>query len=415
MLAAVPAPTRPRKPAPSGLSAPILAIFCVASGAAGCGGEQGSNLERRAADEGAPGAAQPATVNPSEVNPPSATPAASVDPATASTSPATSPAPTTTPAPAEAIKPGPGGLLSPGSGDKILLHLALPEGATYRVTTVGMAQFPVMPKPTGFAREESLTFSECAGEGPKRVCTVAREITNFDAEPPYGKFIAGDEKPFRALTTRHRLKASGEVEDEVAVGGPAEALETPAATAITEVHPFYCIRFPEVPIGVGARWEVTCTGRSDGRLSRRAITWELTSIVDDPADGKRVELRQVGTYTMDDPKGGVRNGTLAGSLLFFADVGAPHVLREAMATDVVTLQGLKTQTSTNLQFALVDPKDPKKTTRTDGKPFPPPVQRAAGGAESAAPTRGTTPAGESEPKPTPKPKPKPKPTPPPPT
>lgn len=308
----------------------------------GCAGEPPSRLEARAAE--APARATPAT-------------------------------PETAPAGAEAgprapAAPRPDGLIRAGKGPTVELRLALHEPTTYQITTVGLVQYPGMPKATGFARREEITLSACEGEGSGRICLLEHRTTKFEAEPPYGKFIEGDERPMRPVTTTHKIKASGERIGDTAIEAPPELADNPAVVALAEVERFYCIRFPEVPVGVGAAWEATCTLRTDGRLARRKVTWEVAKIDEDPdGGGKRVELREVGTFEASDGKN-TRSGTFGGTLFFFADAGEPHLLREEINTEVTQQTGLRTAARLNVQFAKVSPDAPDTITRTDGKPFP---------------------------------------------
>ena len=257
-----------------------------------------------------------------------------------------------------------------GTGERVLLRLALPEGVRYRLTTVGMIQFAMIPQSVGLAREEEMVLSGCSGEGGARVCSLEHRTTRFEAEPPYGKLIEADEAPVLGLVTRHTIAASGAREGDTAVEGDAAATATDAARALSSVHRFACIEFPREPVGVGATWTSTCDTRVDGRLSRRTTTWELASLVDDPdGGGKRAEIRETGTFRSEG-KDGAREGRFAGTLFFWVDLGEPHLLRESLITEVVAEQGASTKSSLNLQFAKVDPRDPTKVTRTDGKPFP---------------------------------------------
>ena len=287
--------------------------------------------------------------------------------------PTPAPEPAPTPAPATAPRPS----LPPSSatpGDLVTLRLALPDGARYRLTTVGMIHYPMMPQPTGFAREESIDVRECRGDGLTRACALEHRVTNFEAEPPYGKFIDNDEAPVRALVSRQRMTVLGAPEGPATIDGEGAATE--AGRALSAVHRFACIRFPSEPVAVGATWTVTCDSRVDGRVAHRTTTWELIAIDDDPEGaGKRAELRETGSFTFDSTAG-ARGGEFAGILYFWVDLGEPHILRETLVTEIVADQG-STKASINYQFAKVDPNDPTKVTRTDGKPFEEPAAPAA--------------------------------------
>ncbi|MCA9659883.1 MAG: hypothetical protein KC486_16180 [Myxococcales bacterium] len=245
--------------------------------------------------------------------------------------------------------------------------LGLEEGSIYRMTTVGALRLPLVQQPTGFAREEQLTVSACTGEGEARSCTLEHRYRNFDAEPPAGAYLKRDEQAVAALVTRHSLRADGTRAGATTVEGPAPALESENARELADVERFYCIRFPEVPVGVGAAWEATCTLRTDGRLARRKVTWEVAKIDEDPdGGGKRVELREVGTFEASDGKN-TRSGTFGGTLFFFADIGEPHLLREEISTSVAQEGGIRTVARLNYQFAK---RRGDEVVRTDGEPFP---------------------------------------------
>jgi hypothetical protein len=323
----------------------------------GCAPPTDSSLERRAA---APAPAGP-PITPTTIQPAPA--------------PAPTPRPQATPTPV--VDP------APGAGESVTLRFALPDGAHYRITTVGMIQYPMMPKQTGFARQEEILLRECSGEGSDRACLLEHRTTAFEAEPPYGRFIEADEAPVRPLVTRHRISATGERLGDTTVDGPAEALATPAALALTGLHRLYCVRFPSEAIAVGASWTTTCETRIDGRVAARTVRWQLTNIDEDPqGSGKRAELRYEGGFRNLSTEGGVREGTFGGVLYFWVDLGEPHILREGIIADVVAEQGATTRTSINIQFAKVDPLDPTKITQTDGKPLPEPTNAPI---EQAAP------------------------------
>ncbi len=264
--------------------------------------------------------------------------------------------------------PSPAGLLKPGATDKtVSLRLALPDDTTYRVTTVGMIQYPSMPNATGFARQESLRIQACEGEGAERSCELEHKVEKFEAEPPYGRFITADEAPARDLTTRYRIGADGRRQGASTQEAAPEVADTPQVKALAEVDLFYCIHFPEVPVGVGAAWTTTCTIRNDGRVSQREATWEVASIDENGDDGHtRVELRVMGATSTKNERG-ESQGTFAGTLFFLSDIGEPHLLREEIATAVAQDGGVRTKARLNYQFAKVKGDG---VVRTDGEPFP---------------------------------------------
>ncbi len=267
-----------------------------------------------------------------------------------------------------AAAPPPPALLKPGSGDKsVTLRLALPDDTTYQVTTVGMIQYPGMPTPTGFARQEKIQTEECQGAGAERRCTLVHSTDKFEAEPPYGRFITADEAPSRDTTIRYPIGADGKRKGPSTLDAPPEVADTDEVKALADVDIFYCIHFPEVPVRVGAAWQTTCTIRNDGRMSAREATWELTSIDESNEDGHtRVELRVVGSTSTKNERG-ESQGTFGGTLFFLADIGEPHLLREEISTTVAQDGGVRTKARLNYQFAKVKG---DAIVRTDGEPFP---------------------------------------------
>ncbi len=291
----------------------------------------------------------------------------------------TAPAPPTTPAttkpPAEDTPtPEPNNdapppeLLKVGTGDtKVELRLALPDDTTYRITTVGMVKYPAMPKSTGFARQELIKLDECTGEGSSRSCQLEHSIENFEAEPPYGRFIAADEAPARDLTTRYRIDATGKRLSESILEAPPETADSDKVKALATIELFYCMRFPKVPVGVGAAWQTTCVVRNDGRISTRDALWEVAKIEENTDDGHtRVELRVLGKTSTVNARG-ASEGTFGGTLFFFADIGEPHLLREEISTNVAKEGGIRTTARLNYQFAKMQG---DTAVRTDGQPFP---------------------------------------------
>lgn len=280
----------------------------------------------------------------------------------------------------------------PPGAEKVSLRLALPEGAAYRVTTIGNLHFGSMVQPTAFAREERLTLSGCTGEGQARACTLEHRYVHFEAEPPTGQLLENDENEVRGLVTRHGLKASGErVGTTEIVDGPKELAESPPGKALSEVHHFSCIRFPEQPVAVGAKWRATCHQRTSGVIDTRDVLWELDKIEHDPDTGLRAELSYLGTYLAPGPKGTLE-GVIRGSMFFFVDAGAPHLIREefTMARDAASQ--FVTHTTLVYQFArLVTEKGVETAVRVDGKPFPPAAAPAP--APAGGPATGTVEAG----------------------
>jgi len=266
-----------------------------------------------------------------------------------------------------AAPPAPNALLKPGSGDKtVSLRLALPDDTTYQVTTVGMIQYPGIPTPTGFARQEQIQLQECKGEDAERSCSLAHSTEKFEAEPPYGRFITADETPTRGVKTRYRIGADGRRQGPSTLDSPPE-VDVNELTPLVDIELFYCIHFPDVPVGVGAAWQTSCTIRNDGRLSAREATWELASIDDSHEDGHtRVELRVVGSTSTKNERG-ESQGTFGGTLFFLADIGEPHLLREEISTTVAQEGGVRTKARLNYQFAKVKG---DAIVRTDGEPFP---------------------------------------------
>ncbi|HEY8377657.1 MAG TPA: hypothetical protein VIK91_14275, partial [Nannocystis sp.] len=244
--------------------------------------------------------------------------------------------------------------------------------ASYRVTTIGNIRFGTLVQPTGYAREERIELSQCAGEGFSRACTLTHRYVNFEAEPPNGRFLEADENAVRELTTSHRLRATGERVGETAiVAGPKEQAESAAGQALTQAHRFYCLRFPEEPIGVGAKWRSKCHMRTGGVIDTRDVVWEVTKLERDDETGLRAELTYVGEYTAPGAKGPVQ-GVIRGVLYFFVDAGEPHLMREEFTTATDAAAAYKTHTQVAYQFArLVPGPDGKEiAVRVDGKPFP---------------------------------------------
>ena len=271
---------------------------------------------------------------------------------------------------AEASPPPAQGVTSTGEAEKVQLRLALAEGATYQITTVGLVTFPAVQQPVGFARREHVSLGGCEGEGPGRKCTLTHEYKNYEAEQPTGAPLENGEKPVMALKTSHQIDGTGKRLGTTKVEGEADALEHADAKALADAHRFYCIRLPDQPVGLGATWKDTCQMRTGGQVVTKEAEWTLKKLDDDPdGAGKRAELMVKSAYKSVDAVGNARTGVARGVLYLWVDAGEPHLYRE-MIVQPVGDKGLKTKTSINYQFAKVDPKDPDKVLRTDGAEFP---------------------------------------------
>ncbi|HFE44530.1 MAG TPA: hypothetical protein ENJ18_03405, partial [Nannocystis exedens] len=351
-------PSQSPRPKLATLTALVVPLWVVSCGPAEA--PEPSKLAEKAAAAEANEAdktneAKGTTIKKAPADPPATTPA------TSKTSPTKD-----TPGAEPNAEAKPPELLKVGKGEtKVELRLALPDDTTYRITTVGMIKYPAMPKSTGFAREELIKLDECTGEGSARSCQLEHSIVNFEAEPPYGRFIAADEAPARDLTSRYRIGARGERLSESVLEAPPETADSDKVKALAQVELFYCIRFPGVPVGTGAAWKTTCTVRNDGRLSTRDATWEVVKIDENTDDGHtRVELRVLGKTTTQGSRG-ESEGTFGGTLFFFADIGEPHLLREEISTQVAKEGGIRTTARLNYQFAKMQG---ETALRTDGQP-----------------------------------------------
>ncbi|MDC0666626.1 hypothetical protein [Nannocystis radixulma] len=279
----------------------------------------------------------------------------------------------------------------PPPSERAEIHLSLKEGSTYRVTTIGNIRFGSLVQPTGFAREERLTLKDCDGESFTRVCTLEHRYVNFEAEPPNGKFLVNDEKAVDQLVTSHRLLATGERPGTTTVTGPKEQADSKAGQALVDANRFFCIRFPEEAIGVGAKWRSKCQMRSGGVVDTRDVLWELMKLERDPEMGLRAELTYVGQYTAPGAKTSVQ-GVVRGTLFFFVEAGEPHLLREEFTTATDTASKYVTHSTLAYQFVkLVPGPDGKEiAVRVDGKPLPEapamnaPTPEAASGATGQA-------------------------------
>lgn len=312
---------------------------------------------------------------------------------TAAPSPAADPAKATEAGAPEKPEPKPGELVAePPPGTELAeIRLALREGAAYKVTTVGNLEFGSVMQGTAFAREERLELSGCNGAGFARACTLEHRYVHFDAEPPGGAFLKADEDAVKGLVTRHVLRATGDRGGPTEVSGPPEQTEGPAGKALADAHRFFCLRFPEQPIGVGARWRSKCQMRSGGVIDTRDVIWELSKLESDPDTGRRAELKYIGKYLAPGKKG-TREGAISGILYFLVDVGEPHLLREQFTTASDAASGFRAKTTVAYQFARLERgKDGKEIAlRVDGKPFPeaPPAPTPAGELMSPADAPG---------------------------
>lgn len=345
----------------------LTALVVLALSAPGCSKDEPSNLERMSKDPGS----QPevADGSPSQDNDGTARPN---DGAAADTAAADAPAPASTlplddkGIPIPALEGAPA-LLSAGAEQlRVDLRLALVEGRRYRLTTIGMLTLPLVQRGTGFAHEEQLELSQCSGEGSERSCLLTHRSTNFEAEPPAGKVLEGEQARIAELETAHRIDASGLRSSATQVSGPAEALALPDGKALAEVHRMYCIRLPAEPVGEGAVWRDTCRLRQGGAIVTRELTWRVKSIASGD-EGTRVELGYAGTIKSTS-KEGRRDGRVEGELFFWADAGEPHMLRERLAFTIDSSRGLSSTTDLRVQFATYG-EDGETLLRTDGNPF----------------------------------------------
>lgn len=245
------------------------------------------------------------------------------------------------------------------------LRLALDPSFRTRVTTVGMVQLPLVEKPTGFAIEEELTLDGCKGEGAARTCRLHHRFTNFDAEPPAGRFLETDHARVAELSLSHDIGADGRALSKTDVEGAAASELT---EALAKSHALHCLRLPSEPVRPGATWTDTCSEWARGAVGTREVTWTLARVDDEPGVGQRAELRYRGALTQPS-SGGDRTGTVQGVLYFFVDAGQPHLLREQLSMPLKA-GGAVTKTTTNVQFARVAEDAPGGIRRMDGQEFP---------------------------------------------
>lgn len=262
-----------------------------------------------------------------------------------------------------------------GSGERIDLWIDLDPKKPLRILTVGVLTLPLVNRPAGFAREETVKVSDCTGDGGARSCTLAHTFDKFEAEPPTGRVLEQGEKRFDGVTSSHRIDARAlKLGDATIVGppGPPSFADTELGKSLLPVHRLACIRLPSEPVAVGAKWSDTCTFFLGGQIARQDAAWELTAITDDPVSGKRAELSMLGKLAIADDDG-ERTGVIEGKLYFFVDAHAPHIYRARAKVALGTGQKLQTETTVNLQFGRVD--EAGVVTRTDGQPMPPPPPR----------------------------------------
>lgn len=264
------------------------------------------------------------------------------------------------------------------------LWIDLDPAKTIRILTVGMLELPLMNQPTGFAREETLTFSTCTGEGAGRNCELEHSVSRFEAEPPTGRILEQDEQRFTGVVTRHPVDAHGFKRAAGTVTGPPgppDFAESELGRALVAVHRFACLRLPAEPVAVGAKWSDSCTLLFGGQVARQDVVWELTALSDDPVSGKRAELTMIGKLSVGG-EGGERSGAVEGKLYFFVDAHAPHILRVRAQVPLRAGQSTDATTTLNLQFGLVA--EGGVVTRTDGLPLEPATSPTASSGSSVA-------------------------------
>jgi hypothetical protein len=290
---------------------------------------------------------------------------ANASPKTATTPTATTPAPVPTAVPAGQLTAEP-----PAGTELFPVRLALKDASAYQITTIGMVAFTGV-KPSGFAREERVELDTCEGEGEARRCRLTHRYVHFEAEPPNGRIFEGDEKKVDKLVTRHTLRSNGARDGDVEISGPAEQQESKDGLAMREAHRFFCIRFPDAPIGVGAKWKDTCHMRTAGVIDTREVIWELTNLSTDAKGRRRADFTYLGNYSAPgEPT--PRTGTVQGILYFFLDSGEPHLIKEQIVTRREPTSQFQTVTTISYQFGkfATDKKGKETVLRTDGEPFP---------------------------------------------
>jgi hypothetical protein len=252
----------------------------------------------------------------------------------------------------------------PPDSERVQLALALEEPTTYRVQTIGSVKLPMVLNPTGFALEERVRLHDCEGEGTARKCRIEHRYSNFEAEPPAGRFLQADYDRVHAVVTEHVLTASGFREGDTKINEAPDALDAELRSALAGVHCFFCLRFPTEPVGVGAKWNNTCNAYLRGTVATREVMWELSELTDDPNGfGRRAELTAVGKYLESGKEGSVQS-----TLFFYVDLGQPHILRERISISLGE-KGLKTVTNLTYAFGKVLPGKPEKVVQVTGLPF----------------------------------------------
>jgi len=298
--------------------------------------------------------------------------------------------PTTDPIAAAAV-PGQLTARPPEGTELVPVRLALKDASVYQITTIGMVAFTGV-RASGFAREERVELDTCEGAEATRRCRVTHRYVNFEAEPPNGRIFEADEQLVDKLVTSHTLLATGAREGDTTITGDDAQTASPAGQALKDVHRFFCLRFPDEPIGVGAKWKDSCHLRTGGVIDTREVIWELTSMSKDEDGHRRAEFTYLGRYTAPSPKGD-RSGTVQGVLYYLLDAGEPHLLKEQISTRRDATSNFYTTTTASYQFARLKPGKPGKKgketwVRTDGEPFP-----------DAAPVAPPAPAGDMTPAP----------------
>ncbi len=299
--------------------------------------------------------------------------------------PATDASAPSTPAPADGSVALVG---NPTEGERVQLKLRLKQDSIYRVMTIGNVQLPAVQKPTGFARQEELKLTNCAGEGLDRSCTLEHRYLNYDAEPPTGTFMKQDELQVSELVTSHTLFADGRYGGPTKVEGPAERVSAPAGQALTAAERFYCLRLPKEPVAERASWKSRCRRRVGGKVDEREVVYVLKTLGEEPGTGeKRAEIAYIGSYTTTDPKLGERKGAVTGSIFLWVSTGELHMIREKISLTMDDGRGLSTQTTMKTQLSRLDPGPPEVLTRTDERPFstPPVTLNKAAGHEYKGP------------------------------
>lgn len=379
-------------------------ILSVALLSACPGSPSPSGLEQRNASPVPVSKDSPVTAPQGPSTPAGPTPAATRTPAP----PTATPTAVATPTPSPDLAPGQLTAQPPEGTELFPVRLALADATAYQITTIGMVGFTGV-KPSAFAREERLELDTCTGEAATRQCRVTHRYVHFEAEPPNGRIFEADEHKVHQLVTRHTLLSNGARVGATEVEGPAEQLTSKDGVALADVHRFFCIRFPDVPIGVGAKWKDTCHLRTGGAVDTREVIWELTRVSKDDKGRRRADFTYLGTYSAPGATTS-RTGTVQGILYFFLDIGEPHLIKEQIVTRRDPTSQFQTVTTISYQFGkFVADKKARKgkpakqiVVRTDGDPFPEAPPAPTGAATPPLLDPLATPA-TPEPTPTPSP------------